>query len=48
MGELPFHHKWRLAIMEHNEVRAAIAFVLVGAISTLVFMLAFRFVTMAF
>jgi len=34
--------------MENNEVRAAVAFLLVGAVSTLVFMLAVRFVTMAF
>lgn len=34
--------------MEHNEMRAAVAFLLVGAVSTLVFMLAFRFMTMAF
>ncbi len=33
---------------ENRETRAVIAFLVVGAISTLVFMLAFRFMTMAF
>ena len=34
--------------MKRNEMRAVVAFVLVGAVSTLLFMLAVRFVTMAF
>jgi hypothetical protein len=33
---------------DKNETRAVIAFLVVGAIGTLVFMLAFRFMTMAF